>query len=1094
MLKISEGGFYSVAYGKMKDEISGLVREGKRVYLLVPEQQAVSAERDIMPSLPASAPLNFEVTNFTRLANTAMRMLGGIGKAYSDSAKETLIMWRTLTELSPFLEMTSGARDINDGLVAKALGAIAEIKGIGALPDEILEISESDALITDGKLRKKLSDVAKISALYEKLLAEKYQSTTDDADRLYKKLTENPEVFSGEYFFVSGFTSFTEPQIKVISELVKRCDVKLYLTIKKEREDAFEFTEIRQTRSELVRRAKKRGADVTVERVRENRKIKSPILSETVEYLWSNFGKIDNESLQTQTDAIRIFEASDVYEECEFIAADIKRQVMENDASYSDFAIIARDAKEYSGIIDASLRELNIPCFLSKRSDLSGYEAVKLIYTAFEAVNSGFSRESVITYAKCTLSGISRDECDEFELYTEKWQISGKRFTDGIYWNMSPDGYEARKSNDHDERLISVNATRDKLLTPLIRLSDSILSAKRVIDFARALVAFLEDVSLYERLIQKCDALSKIGEADAAADNARLYEIIISSLEALVEVLGDFETDAQSFISELKVVLNSSDIGRIPAYCDEVTIGSADILRLTDKKQVYLIGVNEGIFPASIRNRGFFTERDRMTLEQLGVNIRAKDEISAARELFFFSRAFASASDSVTVTVPKRDAGLSAINPSGVIGRLCSLLGKDFKIQRIASLSQKQKVYSPKAALPYIENLEIKEALIESGYMNILKIAEAPISNLSVKLGRESIESLYPGDISLSQTRIDDYISCPFLYFLKYNLKLSENEKANFDARNIGTFVHAVLENLFFDIRKEKKAISEISDEELEALLLKSAEKFVAETLPPGEREKRTEILIKRLKSVMRPIVFGLCEELRGSSFVPEFFELKIGGEDENSPRPVTFTDKDGKRAMIWGSVDRVDAYKSGEDVYVRVIDYKTGKKSFSPDDISEGRNLQMFLYLKAITETDNEKLKQSLGVGKGGRIIPAGVIYIETDMSDVKIDKNDRALAEEARRAAQRRRGMLLNDDESISAMNPAYLPIKYKKNGEPDARSEKLLYTEDGWKEINETISEKVLEVAEGLRSGNISPTKKTTKENHCETCKFKIICRRK
>ena len=324
---------------------------------------------------------------------------------------------------------------------------------------------------------------------------------------------------------------------------------------------------------------------------------------------------------------------------------------MENGASYSDFAIIARDAKEYSGIIDASLRELDIPCFLSKRSDLSGYEAVKLIYTAFEAVNSGFSRESVITYAKCTLSGISRDECDEFELYTEKWQISGKRFTDGIYWNMSPDGYEARKSNDHDERLVSVNATRDRLLTPLIRLSDSILSARHVIDFARALFAFLEDVSLYERLIQKCDTLSKIGEADATSDNARLYEIIISSLEALVEVLGDFETDAQSFISELKVVLNSSDIGRIPAYCDEVTIGSADILRLTDKKQVYLIGVNEGIFPASIRNRGFFTERDRMTLEELGVNIRAKDEISAARELFFFSRAFASASDSVTLTV-----------------------------------------------------------------------------------------------------------------------------------------------------------------------------------------------------------------------------------------------------------------------------------------------------------------------------------------------------------------------------------------------------------------------------------------------------------
>jgi ATP-dependent helicase/nuclease subunit B len=235
-----------------------------------------------------------------------------------------------------------------------------------------------------------------------------------------------------------------------------------------------------------------------------------------------------------------------------------------------------------------------------------------------------------------------------------------------------------------------------------------------------------------------------------------------------------------------------------------------------------------------------------------------------------------------------------------------------------------------------------------------------------------------------------------------------------------------VLENLFLDIRQSERAISEISDGELEAMLEKSAESFVNETLPEESSKRRTEILIKRLKSFMRPIALGLCEELRGCKFVPEFFELKIGGEDENSPRPVTFTDKNGKRTMIWGSVDRVDAYKSGNDVYVRVIDYKTGKKSFSPSDISEGRNLQMFLYLKAIAETDNENLKKRLGVGEGGRIIPAGVIYIQTDMSEVKIDKNDKALAEEARREAQKRRGMLLNDAESISAMNRDYIPIK--------------------------------------------------------------------
>jgi hypothetical protein len=68
---------------------------------------------------------------------------------------------------------------------------------------------------------------------------------------------------------------------------------------------------------------------------------------------------------------------------------------------------------------------------------------------------------------------------------------------------------------------------------------------------------------------------------------------------------------------------------------------------------------------------------------------------------------------------------------------------------------------------------------------------------------------------------------------------------------------------------------------------------------------------------------------------------------------------------------------------------------------MSEGSNLQMFLYLKALVETDNPKFRESLGVGEGGRLIPAGVIYVKTSVRDVKIDTPDDSVAAEAVKSA---------------------------------------------------------------------------------------------
>lgn len=1091
MLRIIEGGFYSSAYEEVKKEIHALVKERKKVYLIVPEQQAVIAEKELLGELPEYAPLCFEVTNFTRLANTVYRNLGGISGEYADKGKEALIMWRTLTELSPFLSIITG-NEINSGMVEKALSAVAEMKSISATPEELASLAENESIKANARLIDKLNDISKIMTLYNRLVEEKYANAGDECEKLAEKLSLNPDFFRECHMFVSGFTSFTEPQYKVLSELMKSSRLSVHLVISKLTSDFFEFSEIKKTRERILHLADRAGIEKKL--VRSEAKISgiSPLLSEACSLLWRNFGKIDNDSLQNPSEELRIFEACDPYEECDFIASDIKRRLMRG-ALQKDFAIVARDAEKYSGIIDASLDAAGISYFISKRKDIYSYEAVKLIFTAYSAIESGFEREDVISYAKCGLSGISREACDEFELYTDVWQITKLRFTDGIFWNMNPDGYSTRRSAQTDEMLLRIDKTRHTVIDPLVCFGEEIREAKTVREHALALVKFLTDIGLEAKIEEQSINLYKLSETEAAKENEGLWKIICDSLDSVVEVLGENEINTRGFLSQLKVILSEADIGRIPAFSDEVTVGSADMLRLSDKKHVYIIGVNNGEFPRSAPSSSYFSERDKSVLLNLGLCADADTDIPYARELFFFSRAFASAKESVTLSYSVRSEALGSVSKADVIDRISSMTENKITPVKIADIPCLDKIYFPSMALEFIGREDVRDALCDSGFAREVEISSGSIENSSCSLNSDTAKIIYPGDIALTQTRIESYVNCPFAYYLKYNIKLSENERAGFDSRNIGTFIHAILENFFAELSERGESTADVTEEKKQDMVERAAKKYLSEIIDSNSPEKkRTEVLLDRLCRAAMPVVDGLCDELRGCDFVPRFFELKIGNEDENLPRPASFTIDEGNKAYVYGSIDRVDTYKHGDDVYVRVIDYKTGAKTFSPSDIDEGKNLQMFLYLKAIADTDNEAFRKRLGVGDKGQIIPAGVIYVKTDMSDVTIPKDDEAAERAEIEKKQERRGMLLDDIISISAMNKSYIPVKYKKNGEPDARTQKYLYTYDGWEELGEKISNKIGEVTSDMKCGNISLTSKT-KDSPCEYCSFKPICRK-
>jgi ATP-dependent helicase/DNAse subunit B len=137
--------------------------------------------------------------------------------------------------------------------------------------------------------------------------------------------------------------------------------------------------------------------------------------------------------------------------------------------------------------------------------------------------------------------------------------------------------------------------------------------------------------------------------------------------------------------------------------------------------------------------------------------------------------------------------------------------------------------------------------------------------------------------------------------------------------------------------------------------------------------------------------------------------------------------------------------------------------------------------------ESDKKKFKENLGVKNDGRVIPGGVIYIKTSLSDTQIDRDSNELALIEVKKNQAREGMTLEGDIHDAALGKDYIPGKKKRD------SKKYRYSEEGFNKIMENVEASVINIAEGIRSGiACSKPDLQGKYSPCEFCDFKPICR--
>ncbi len=1079
------------------------LKKGRRVFIIVPEQMAVNTEERMTNLLGNTPTLSLEILNFRRLCNRVFREYGGLSYSYITKSGRMLMMWRTLSELSPLLKTLSSP---DRAVVSSMLGAISEFKSYNITPYSL----ERAAKMLDGesihkKLTDKLYDLSLIFAAYKNLVSETCDDSSDDLTKAADILHEN-SFFSGADVFFDSFYGFTMQEYTVINEILRQAEnvtISLCLDARPQAAHDELFTNQRKTAEYLEKLAKDAGKETEKTLLLENHRAKSGELKFLEASLWS-LDLTGDDAYKESAPSLKLIECTSLFAECEAVAIDICRRVREG-AKWRDFTVTTRGIDRYDGILDTILEKYGIPHFVSRRTDIKTKPLIKLILSALSLRFGNFRFEDVISYMKTGLCGVTPDEVSALENYATTWRIRGvSRWSEDF--TMNPNGYTASFTEQAARTLDIVNDIRERIITPLTDFHTALDRAETVRDFSRALYDFLLRLEIPKKLD---DIASKYRNDDPALaqETEQLWSILIDALDELCSIMPELPVDSLEYCELLKIIFDETDIGRIPGSVDEVVSGDASLLRAAGK-HVYILGANEGIFPLAPSEDGVFLSSEREELAKLGVELAGGTDYKSTDERFFFYLALTAASDSVTVVWSSSDLSGHSMKPSFGVTRLRALF-ESVKVTDFASFDIISRLEGRGNLLEFIAETDgtplgtaLREyALSDANISARLDKLSIPLCDDNEHLSDETCQKIAGGDLALTQSRLEAYVLCHFSYYLKYIIKLDENKTAKFSASDIGTFVHYILEA--FVSRVEKAGtLADITDDEIDKMVEEIVTDYI-ETIcriAPDFSGSRLAHLFAKLKKASRILCSNLAAEFKQSRFRPAFFELpiKFPSPGEETIEPLSVKLSDGTYAYLYGIADRVDIMEHEDKCYVRVIDYKTGSKNFSLEDVSMGLNMQMLLYLFSIWKNGGNA-KSALKLAENSEIIPAGILYFKAGVPTVTLDAEmPPDEVEQTVSDTLSRNGLLLDDKDILSAMEPSfaghYIPIKLKADGDFTSNSAKSLTSLEGFKTLLSSIENTIKSIGAEIKRGNACAKPiQDKKHNACKYCEMRPVCRK-
>lgn len=1042
----------------------------RRQVLIVPEQYSHRAEARLCAQGDGSLPLRGEVLTFSRMANRVFAQAGGLARPALDQGGRLLVMYLAVRETQSALTVYH-APSRKPAFLAGLLDTLDECKSYCVRPEALMRAGGD----LGGSAGDKLRDLGLIFGAYETLCDTLGADPRDLLTRLAHAL-DRCDWGGGMDFYLDGFTDFTPQQSLVLSALIKKAhSVTLALTcdhLAEDEEGLGVFSPARKTAAHLQQLAQSMGQAVKVETLTEPLAGKDPALRHLE-------GQLFDPRPQTwpAKAPVRCIQAAGPRQEVEWTAGEILRLCREEGWRFRDVAVTARTLEGYEELLDSVFPQYGIPLFLARTQDILEKPVLALITGALEAIEGGYRKEDVLRYLKTGLTGVSADGVDRLENYVITWDIRGGMWTTAKPWRMHPEGYGRAYTQETEAELERLNALRRQVMEPLEALRRAKGTTGR--ERAMALYDFLETIQLPQTLERRVEALRSRGELGLADEYAQLWAILVGALESCARLLARREMDAEEFARLFALVLSQYQVGSIPVALDRVTAGPCPRLGYESYKAVFFLGCDDKRLPDCQRSPGLLTDDDRLALSQLGLSLAPRLEERLGREMTIAYNAATLPTQRLYVLWPGQVAGEERA-PAFLVPRLERLFPLLFVENAAAGPDPRLAAAGPALELA-VRDDGVRAALervpgMEGRARALAQSASAQRGSLSPA----GVAALYGKGASMSASRLDLYRSCHFSDFMRYGLDARPREPLGFTAPEYGTFVHAVLEEVLgrWDKSMDAAAVRDLTD--------RAIQRYLAEELGGLEdKSPRFAYLFGRLKKTVERVVVNATEELRCSDFKPLAFELGFG-RGKDLP-PVTL-ELDGFTVSVSGFVDRVDGWERGGKLYLRVMDYKTGRKAFDLTDVFHGIGMQMLLYLFTLQKYGKDYF--------GKEVVPAGVLYVPA--RDL-LASGDRDMDEEERQAqldkALTRQGLLLDDVAVLEAMENTpgkkrFLPLRVRKDG---TFSSDDLASLAQLGRLSRHLDQILGQVAQELKAGKVcaDPYWRGESHNACQWCRYRAAC---
>ncbi|MBR3569174.1 MAG: PD-(D/E)XK nuclease family protein [Oscillibacter sp.] len=1052
--------------------------DGGEQILLVPEHASHAAEVDLQRACGDTASRHAEVLSFRRLCDRVLSITGGASETVLDAGGKLLTLQRCMTELSPVLTVYRRPSR-KPAFLQKLLDLFDELRAFEVTPELLHEKAGELSGMTADKLR----DLSMIYGAYESRLRGRGHDRRDRMSRLCDNLEKSGYV-RGKDVFLDGFAYFNAQERRVLLITLKQARSVTVALLGEPNSREEMFSAALRTLWQLRRLAEEAGQPVQVEHMTARA---SGALGHLERYCFRGGAAYQGDCAE-----IRVREAANAVAEAEQTAADIVRLVSAGRARYRDITVSARNMEDYLGILQTVFSRWEIPAYFSKRSDILEKPAISLVTGALSAATGGYEYDDMFRWLKTGLGGLSAEECDILENYALKWEVHGAMWTRDADWAEHPDGYGNEWGDEQTARLKRVNRLRARVRETLLPLSEGLKNGDTAAEKTEALYAFLERLQLRETLESRMRAQAEAGRMQEAEETAQLWEILCGVLDQFVEILGGEIIDADTFARLFKQALSQYSVGTIPASLDQVSVSEITRNERHTVKYLFLLGANDHVLPAVGQSGGILNEDDRRELANMGVELSPNGLEQMGMEMQNLYAALVQPTDGLTVSYPAAGAAGEELRPAFIVPRLLALF-PSLRVERETGRHE----YRLTAKLPALEAAggdiggELWNYLERRGDCADALDAMKRASTLKRgSLSRPAVRALYGERLSLSASQMERMRSCHFAFFMRYGLRAKPRDAASFDAPQIGTFLHFLLERVCADAQA-MGGFAQVENDALRRLAEKYIDQFVKENF--GDLSKKTarfRYLFRRLRNTALEIIEQTADELRHSDFVPVEFELGVGTPSDDGKKPlpaIVIHDPEGE-LRLKGRIDRVDAWRHGGKLYLRVMDYKSGRKKFDLSNVRMGLDLQMLLYLFALERNGKRRF--------GEDVEAAGVLYLPARDALLNAERGITEEELEKERAKElKRSGLILSDPEVLQAMEheslsePRFLPIRVGKDGgiTGDLASAEQLG------KLGKYVEKLLRQIGGEVRAGNIDadPCCHSSNDTPCQYCDWAGAC---